>query len=45
MRRKALLRTFGSVAGVQAASVEEIAVVENIGAELARKITEHLRDA
>ena len=44
VRRKALLRRFGSVAGVKQASVEEIAVIENIGAELARTIVTHLRD-
>ncbi|TDJ66994.1 MAG: excinuclease ABC subunit UvrC [Planctomycetota bacterium] len=44
VRRKALLRRFGSVAGVKQASVEELAVIENIGAELARTIVAHLRD-
>jgi excinuclease ABC subunit C len=44
VRRKALLRRFGSVAGVKQASVEEIAVIENIGAVLARTIVTHLRD-
>ena len=44
VRRKALLRRFGSVAGVKEASVEEIAVIENIGAELARTIATHLRE-
>jgi len=42
-RRKALLRRFGSVAGVKQASVEEIAAVEGIGAVLAKTIAEHLR--
>jgi len=44
VRRKALLRRFGSVAGVKQASVEELAVIENAGAELARTIVAHLRD-
>ena len=44
VRRKALLRRFSSVAGVNQASVEELAVIENIGAELARTIVTHLRD-
>ena len=41
-RRKALLRRFGSVAGVREASVESIAAVPGIGGELARTIREHL---
>ena len=41
-RRKALLRAFGSVQGVKAASVEAIAAVEGIGMELAQSIREHL---
>ncbi len=41
-RRRALLTRFGSVAGVQKASVEELAGVPGIGAELARAILEHL---
>ena len=41
-RRKALLRKFGSVRGLEAASVEEIAAVAGIGAELARVVREHL---
>ena len=41
-RRKALLRAFGSVQGIEAASVEAIAAVEGIGMELARAIREHL---
>jgi excinuclease ABC subunit C len=41
-KRRALLVKFGSVAGVEAASVEEIAAVEGIGPELARTIREHL---
>lgn len=43
-RRKALLRRFGSVAGLRQASVEEIAAVEGIGDALARRIVEGLRD-
>lgn len=42
-RRKALLRRFGSVAGVERASVEELATVQGISGELARAILEHLR--
>ena len=42
VKRKALLRTFGSVAGVKAASVEEIAGVPGIGEALARVIVEGL---
>ncbi|MEZ6019732.1 MAG: helix-hairpin-helix domain-containing protein [Planctomycetota bacterium] len=41
-RRRALLVRFGSVQGVQQASVEELATVEGISAELARTIQEHL---
>jgi excinuclease ABC subunit C len=41
-RRKALLRRFGSVAGVRAASVEQLAAVPGIGPELARTIQETL---
>lgn len=37
-RRKALLKRFGSVVGVRAASVEELAAVPGIGPELARTI-------
>lgn len=43
-RRKALLRTFGSVAGVKAASLEQIAAVPGIGPELAAAIQLALRD-
>ena len=42
-KRKALLRTFGSVAGVSAASVEQLRSVEGISPELARVISESLR--
>ena len=41
-RRKELLRRFGSVVGVARASVEELAGVPGIGADLARTIQEHL---
>jgi excinuclease ABC subunit C len=41
-RRKTLLRRFGSVAGVRAASVEELAAVPGIGRELALAIHERL---
>ncbi|MFT5049787.1 MAG: excinuclease ABC subunit C [Chlamydiales bacterium] len=43
-RRKALLRSFGSVVGVREASVEQIAAIEKIGPQLARTIVEHLRE-
>jgi len=42
VKRKALLRRFGSVTGVREASVEELAGVPGIGAELANVIREHL---
>ncbi|MEL6430616.1 MAG: excinuclease ABC subunit UvrC [Planctomycetota bacterium] len=42
-KRKALLKTFGSVAGVSAASVEELAGVEGISHDLASTIAESLR--
>jgi excinuclease ABC subunit C len=42
-RRKALLRRFGSVAGVLRASAEDIAGVEGIGKNLAETILENLR--
>jgi excinuclease ABC subunit C len=41
-RRKALIQRFGSVAGVDAASIEEIAAVPGIGDALARTIRDHL---
>jgi len=42
-RRKALLTRFGSVQGVRAAALEEIASVPGIGRDLAAAIQEHLR--
>jgi excinuclease ABC subunit C len=42
-KRKALLRTFGSVAGVAEASVEQLAKIEGVSPELARAISEALR--
>ncbi len=44
-KRKALLKTFGSVAGVRAASVEALAGVPGISMELAKRIHEDLRPA
>jgi excinuclease ABC subunit C len=41
-KRKDLLRRFGSVAGLREASVEQIAAVPGIGAELATRILQHL---
>jgi len=42
-KRKALLRRFGSVAGVKKASIEELTGVEGVSKGLARTIHEHLR--
>lgn len=42
-KRRALLVRFGSVAGVRGASVEELAQVSGISAELARRIHDALR--
>ncbi len=42
-RRKALLRAFGSAAGVREASVEQLAALPSIGPRLAQVIHEHLR--
>jgi len=41
-KRKELLRRFGSVVGLRAASIEEIAAAPGIGLELATRIREHL---
>ena len=41
-KRKALLRRFGSAAGVERASVEELTGFEGISRELARRILEAL---
>ncbi|MBI4312547.1 MAG: excinuclease ABC subunit C, partial [Chloroflexi bacterium] len=41
-RRRALLRKFGSVAGIKEASVEEMASVPGITVRLAQKIKEGL---
>lgn len=41
-RRKALIRTFGSVRGIKAATAEEIAEVPGIDPKLAAAIKEHL---
>jgi len=45
VKRKALLRRFGSVAGVRRASAEELAAVDGVSRELARTILEHLSRA
>lgn len=42
-RRKALLRAFGSAAGVREASVEDLAALPSVGRELAQVIHDHLR--
>ncbi len=42
-RRTALLRTFGSLAGVKAASVADIAAVPGFSTTLAERVLEHLR--
>ncbi|MCE9594444.1 MAG: excinuclease ABC subunit UvrC [Planctomycetes bacterium] len=41
-KRKALLRRFGSVAGIRAANLEDIASVPGIGRDLAARLREHL---
>ncbi len=41
-RRKALIKTFGSVRGIKAATADEIALVPGIDAKLAATIKEHL---
>jgi excinuclease ABC subunit C len=43
VKRKALLRRFGSVAGVREASVEQLAATPGIGPDLARAILGALR--
>ena len=42
-KRKALLRRFGSAAGVEKASVEELQALEGISPDLAVLIRDHLR--
>lgn len=42
-KKKRLVARFGSVAGIRAASVEELAQVEGVSPELARRILEGLR--
>ncbi len=42
-KRKALLRTFGSVAGVAEASVEQLAKIDGVSPDLARLVAESLR--
>ncbi|HLJ67977.1 MAG TPA: excinuclease ABC subunit UvrC [Chloroflexota bacterium] len=44
-RRKALMRAFGSVRGVKAATAEEIAAVPGMNARLAQTVKEHLGSA
>ncbi len=44
-RRRELLRRFGSVAGIRAASLDEIAAVPGLSAAAARKLAEHLGGA
>jgi excinuclease ABC subunit C len=41
-RKKALLKSFGTVRGIREASLDEVAAVEGINRELARKIKESL---
>jgi excinuclease ABC subunit C len=41
-RRKALIRAFGSVRGIKAASAEDIAAVPGMNAKLAETVKEHL---
>ncbi len=42
VKKKALLRRFGSVAGIRAASLEELSGVPGMSSELARALLEHL---
>ena len=44
-RRRELLRRFGSVAGIRAASLDELASVPGLSAASARKLAEHLGGA
>ncbi len=44
-KRKALLRRFGSVAGLREAALEDIAAVPGIGRELAERIRQHLESS
>jgi excinuclease ABC subunit C len=44
-RRKALIKAFGSVRGVKAASVDEIAAVPGMNSRLAETVKEHLGSA
>ena len=44
-RRKALIKAFGSVRGIKAASAEEIAAVPGMNASLAATVKEHLGSA
>jgi excinuclease ABC subunit C len=41
-RRKALIKAFGSVRGVKAATAEEIATVPGMNQRLAASVKEHL---
>ena len=43
-RKRALIRHFGSVRGIRAAGVEEIAAVEGIGPKVAARIHRYLQD-
>ncbi len=44
-RKRALLRRFGSIRGIKAASIEELSSIEGISRSLAERIRESLRDA
>ena len=43
VRKRALLREFGSVEKVAKASEEELAKVEGVGAKIAKEIAEYFR--